>query len=89
MAEPIKRKYKSVDELYIGMEVAESQLSEIYDTYIILTNVKDTLDDLIGTIGFIGKEITKEVENLRNPLIPITSIYNNSAEIGEDITYDE
>lgn len=71
------------------MQVKKSQLSEILDTYIVLTNVHSIGSDLIGIVGFIGKEITEEVAKLRNPQIPITCIYNNSTEIGDDVTYDD
>lgn len=79
----------AVRDLRYGMQVKKSQLSEILDTYIVLTNVYSTGNDLVGNVGFIGKEITEEVAKLRNPDIPITCIYNNSAEIGENVTYDE
>ena len=81
------KKY-TLEELHIGMEVYKSQLSEIYDTYIILTNVVNTDRGLYGIIGFIGEVITDEVKLLRSEDIPITSVYNNSSELGEDICYE-
>lgn len=82
------KKY-TLPELKVGMQVRKSQLSEIVDVYIVLTDVKSVNNDLDGKIGFIGKEITEEITKLRNPKIPITCIYNNSTEIGDDVTYDE
>ena len=82
------KKY-TLPELKVGMQVRKSQLSEIVDVYIVLTDVKSVNNDLDGKIGFIGKEITEEMTKLRNPQIPITCIYNNSTEIGDDVTYDE
>ena len=78
-----------VQDLKYGMQVKKSQLSEILDTYIILTNVRCAGNDLVGIVGFIGKEITEEAARLRNPSIPITCVYNNSTEIGDDVTYDD
>lgn len=81
------KKY-TLEELYISMKVYKYQLSEIYDTYIILTNVVNTDKGLYGTVGFIGKVITDEVRALRSKGIPITSVYNNSSELEEDIYYE-
>jgi len=82
------KKYKLSD-LKIGMQVEKDQLSDILDTYIILTDVTNIRNDLAGKIGFIGKELTEEIAKLRNPKTPITCVYNNSTEIGDDVTYDE
>lgn len=79
----------ALSDLKLGMKVRKSELSKILDMYIILTDVCSIEQDLVGKIGFIGREITEEAAKLRNPQIPITCIYNNSTEIGDDVTYDE
>lgn len=79
----------SLSELHIGMKVYKSQLTEIYDTYIILTDVIDTKKGLYGQIGFIGKEITDEVSKLRNEITPLTCVFHDSTEIGDDVIYEE
>lgn len=86
---PLVNNQYTLEELKLGMQVRKSQLSEILDTYIVLKNVRSIENDLIGTIGFIGEEITEEVAKLRNPQVPITTIYNNSTEIDDNITFDE
>lgn len=79
----------SLPELHIGMKVYKNQLSEIYDTYIVLTEVTDTEYGLYGQVGFIGKEITDEVAKLRNEISPLTCIFNDSTEMGDDVIYEE
>lgn len=76
-------------ELKLGMQVRKSQLSEILDTYVVLTNTSIIENDIIGKIEFIGEEITEEVAKLRSPKVAITTIYNNSTEIGDNITIDD
>lgn len=54
-------KYKSVDELKIGMKVTEGQIEDILDTYIILDNAKIIKDGEFnhcweGVISAISKE---------------------------------
>ena len=85
----VSTKKYALQELRLGMQVKKSQLSDILDTYIILTDVSSIGQDLVGRIGFIGKEITEEVTKLRSPKVAITCIYNNSTEMGDDVTYDE
>lgn len=82
------KKY-TLPELKLGMEVKIDELSNILDTYIILVDVYKVGKDLAGKIGFIGEELTAEVSKLRSPDRAITSVYNNSTEIGDDVTYDE
>ncbi len=79
----------SINDISVGMKVYKNQLSEIYDTYIILTEVIDTVDGLYGQIGFIGNEITDDVSKLRNEITPLTCVYNDSTEIGDDVIYEE
>lgn len=45
-----------LEDLKIGMRVKDTQLEEIYDTYIILKDAKTLKDgNTLGTIAFIGK----------------------------------
>ena len=83
-----EKKY-TLDELKLGTKVYKKQLSEIYDTYIILTDVKNTENGLYGIIGFIGSKVTNEVKKLRDKGTPMTSVYNNSDEMGDDVVYEE
>lgn len=79
----------SLEELKIGETVYKQQLREIYDTYIILTQVENTDNGLMGKIGFIGTEITDEASKLRSSTIPITCVYNESQELDDRFVYED
>ena len=85
MSVPVK-KY-TLPELKVGMTIVnKSQLSEIYDTWILL--VKQA-EDTEYTIGFIGKETNTESDKLFKPGNQICPVYNDSMELEEDIFCDE
>ena len=68
-----------LDDLKIGMRLKASQLSEIYDNYIILTNVKLVKNELgIGTFEGTIDTISKSEVTLTKP--HSTLIYNDSYE---------
>ena len=83
----ISEKKLTIDDLSIGMKVKASQLSEILDTYIILTDVhlvKNTLG--IGTFEGIVDNISKQKLRLTKP--NSTLIFNDSYEREDCCEYE-
>ena len=73
-----------------GMRVHKEQLSDIYDTWIILYRPKnEIMEDGEMIIGFIGKEPNEESDALYTPDNIITPVYNDSIDLEGDIFYDE
>ncbi len=73
----------TLEDLYIGMEVKDKdQLSDIYDTWIML--VKSNGAD-VYTVGFIGKETNAESDKLFAQGNIVCPVYNDSTELEEDI----
>ncbi len=83
-----KKKY-TLSEISKGMRVFKEQLSEIYDTWIILYRPKNVQMSEDGIIGYIGKETNAESDKLYTSENIITPVYNDSIELEEDIYYDE
>lgn len=81
-------KYK-ISDISKGMKVYKEQLSEIFDTWIILYRPKDSDMQEDGIIGFIGAEPNAESDALYTPENIITPVYNDSIEQEEDIFYEE
>ena len=82
----LNRKLK-IDDLYIGMEIKDKkQLSNIYDTWILL--VKNKYSDSY-TIQFIGRETNAESDKLFSQGNVICPVYNDSLELEGDIYYEE
>lgn len=80
------KKY-SLAEIYEGMKIKDkSQLSNIYDKWIILTKTAETED---YTIGFIGDETNSSSDNLFNTGMIICPIYNDSMELEGDVFFEE
>lgn len=83
------KKYK-LEDLKLGMVVSAEQLSEIYDTWIILTKPKNSnYKHGEGVISFIGKEANSESEKLYNGKNIIIPVFNDSIELNEDMYYEE
>lgn len=83
----ISEKKLTINDLSIGMKVKASQLSEILDTYIILTDVhlvKNTLG--IGTFEGIVDNISKQKLKLTKP--NSTLIFNDSYEREDCCEYE-
>ncbi len=82
------KKYK-LTELKKGMQVRESQLTNILDTPMILvdTHIINN-NDLIGTLAFFGHN-EREYEEWFEQSKPITPIYFNSEELEDGVVYDE
>lgn len=77
----------TLEDLYIGMEVKDKdQLSDIYDTWIML--VKSNGAD-VYTVGFIGKETNAESDKLFAQGNIVCPVYNDSTELEGDIYYEE
>lgn len=80
----------SINELKIGMEVRASQLSEIYNTYIILTNAEQLPDgDTVGTISFINNILNEESDRLFVKGARLCPIYREREYYEGDVVYDE
>lgn len=77
----------ALSNIKIGMEVDIDQLSEIYDTLIILTS--DSYTSNTGTIAFIGKGHTDESRKIMASGKIIAPIYNDSTLLDPNIDYDE
>lgn len=76
-----------IDDLYIGMEIKDkTQLSDIYDTWILL--VKNKQADSY-TVKFIGKETNAESDKLFAQGNAVCPVYNDSLELEGDIYYEE
>lgn len=83
-----KKKLK-LEDLRLGMLVRRSQLDDIYDTHIILTDVKNLGFDAEGIISYIGENLNKESNAIVLGAESICPIYNDSSELEEDFTYEE
>lgn len=80
----------SLSEIKKGMKVRKEQLSNIYDTWIILYRPKqEAMDDGEMLIGYIGKELSEESAALYNSENIITPVYNDSMDLEGDIFYEE
>lgn len=71
------KKYK-LEDLKLGMKVTDEQLSDIYDTYMLI--VYDNMEDEVGTLIFIGKEMNKVYDEIVSSGKPVCPIYNNQNE---------
>lgn len=77
----------ALQDLYIGMEIRDkNQLSNIYDTWVML--VKSSDSD-VYTVGFIGKETNEESDKLFSQGNIVCPVYNDSMELEGDIYYEE
>lgn len=77
----------ALQDLYIGMKIRDkNQLSNIYDTWIML--VKSTNSD-VYTVGFIGKETNAESDKLFTQGNVVCPVYNDSMELEGDIDHEE
>ncbi len=77
----------TLNDLYIGMEIKDkNQLSDIYDTWIILVKNKNSG---VYTVGFIGGETNAESDKLFTQENAICPVYNDSIDLEGDICYEE
>lgn len=83
-----ERKY-TLEDLRVGMEVNRDELSEIYDTWIILYRPKGAAIEHDGIIGFIGSRTNGESDRLYTADNIVTPVYNDSMNLEADIYYDE
>lgn len=79
----------TLEELKLGMQVYKEQLSDIYDTWIILYKPVNQEIEKDGIIGFIGKKTNSESFKLYTPDNLIIPVYNDSMELEGDIYYEE
>ena len=74
------------EQLQLGMKVKTSQLKNIYDTYIILSDAEFCgINDVIGVVVFIGDELNAESDKFITQS-KTASVYNDSSEC-EAIVY--
>ena len=77
----------SLDEIYEGMRIEDkSQLSNIYDKWIILVKTTKSEDYVIR---FIGDETTTESDKLFNMGCIVCPVYNDSMELEGDVFFEE
>ena len=72
-----------LEDIKVGMRVDYKDLSEIYDTLIILTDFNGD----VGTIVYIGDEDTEESYNVYMQLKEICTVYNSLDD--EETSWDE
>ncbi|MCR5788776.1 MAG: hypothetical protein K6G83_02715 [Lachnospiraceae bacterium] len=83
-----EHKMLSLDDIKVGMRVFKEQLSNIYDTWIIIYRPKNLQMQEDGIIGFIGKETNEEAAALYTQDNVITPVFNDSMDLEGDI-YEE
>lgn len=77
-------------DLKLGMQVKASQLSEIYDTYIILTDTEQLPNgDIIGTLNFLNNTLTNDASHLFKKGAKICPIFKEKEYYEGDVVYDE
>jgi hypothetical protein len=80
----------SLQDLKIGMSVTSSQLSDIYNIHIILTN-SSLVDDgkqIKGNIVWFGKELDDTTDKY-NEMDAVASIYNTDDTSDGEVFYEE
>lgn len=78
----------TIDDIYKGKQVSPDELSEIYDTYIIIAYNSGEKSSK-GEIVFIGKEQNEEYDSWFKQKRPITPVFNNREELEDMSVYDE
>lgn len=80
----------AISDLKKGMTVRVSQLSNILDTCIILTDTELLPDnDVEGTLVYFGEGNTEEYTSWFHQSKAITPVYFDSSELEDGIVYDE
>ncbi len=77
----------TLEDLYIDMEVSADQLSNIYDTYMIIKYSNN--NNTVGKLVYIGDKQTAEYDKWFKQSEPITPIYNSTDELEDMSVYDE
>lgn len=81
-----EKKY-TLDELKLGMKVSRKELSEIYDTYMLI--VYRNMTDTHGKLTFIGKDRDKTYHEIVSSGKPVCVVFNSKEEAEELYSYDE
>ncbi len=77
----------TINDLYVGMEIKDkSQLSNIYDIWILLVKNRDSAG---YTVQFIGSETNAESDKLYAQGNVVCPVYNDSLELEGDMYYEE
>ena len=76
-------------DLKIGMDVKAEELSNIYDTYIVLDNAKIIGDNgkysTEGKIMFIGRSLDESYDKINKKGKSLSVIFNSSLDIEGDV----
>ena len=75
------RKY-ALKDLKLGMEVSRRELSEIYDTYMLI--VYRNMTDTHGKLVFIGKDRDSTYHAIVSSGKPVCVVFNSKEEAEED-----
>lgn len=82
------KKY-TLSELKIGMQVRLSELKNILDVHMLLTNTRIiNNNDLVGTLVFFGDNEEEYQQWFKQPGA-ITPVYFDSEELEDGVVYDE
>lgn len=79
----------TINDIHIGMIVAESWLRKIYDTYITLVDAERRDTDVFGRIAFIGSEMSPDAGEVMENNDHVYSIYNSKEEDEGEVVFDE
>lgn len=85
-------KIYNLEDLKIGMIVSNKELAEIYDKLIILTDTYHSESDwneVFGKIAYIGDEVPGYIREIREKAKSIMPIKNRSADLLDEVCYDE
>ena len=80
------RKYR-LEDLRLGMQVTDEQLSDIYDTHMLI--VYGNMKDEVGSLAFIGKNRDKTYHEIVSSGKPVCVVFNSKEEADELYSYDE
>lgn len=80
-------------DLKVGMDVRAEELSNIYDTFIVLDDAKTIGDNgnysTEGKIIFIGRSLDESYDKINKKGKSLSVIFNSSLDMEGDLEYDE
>lgn len=78
-------------DLKVGMDVRAEELSNIYDTFIVLDNARTIGDNgnysTEGKIMFIGRSLDDDYDKINKKGKSLSVIFNSSLDIEGDVEY--
>ena len=82
-----------LDDLRIGMDVGAEELSNIYDTFIVLDDARTVGSSgrysTRGRIVFVGKKLDDRYDKIDKKGRCLSVIFNSSLDMEGDVEYDE